>query len=59
MNAPRDLPNTVGFRFTGIFRDGSKRECVVAVNEAGMCTVDGYSELVGWIHLPKETKKCN
>lgn len=46
------LPNVEGFRFSGVFRDGTEAECVVKLVE-GCFTVDRFEELVGWRGLPK------
>lgn len=64
MKPLRDLPNLVGFRFLGVLRDGSTRECVVelrsVLREDGtptvhqLHTVDQYHELMGWKELPKQ-----
>lgn len=50
-----DLPNTDGFRFTGLRKDGSKLQCVVKVDKTGMhlavCVESGrkvFNELRAW-----------
>ena len=50
-----DIPNTDGFRFTGHRKDGSKLQCVVAVDRTGMhlavCAESGrkvFNELRAW-----------
>lgn len=54
-----EIPNQVGFMFTGVLRDGTRKECVVTKRPAigpdkkpiaGLFvhTVEGFSDLAGW-----------
>lgn len=53
-----DLPNTPGFQFVGIFRDGTARPCEVKLDPVGCCGAydqNGdpiFFDLVGWRPLP-------
>lgn len=52
------LPNQEGFRFIGIFKDGSKRECVVTTRTTDkgtiLHTVENYGELKEWQTITKK-----
>ncbi len=43
------LPNELGYRFIGVFYDGSHRDCVVELDAAGNYTVSGWFSLRGWM----------
>jgi hypothetical protein len=48
----RDLPNAVGFKFTGVTHEHNTVQCEVVRRNDGIHTVKGacFSELLGWIN---------
>ena len=43
------LPNQDGFKFIGIMKDGSERDCTVVKGPDGLHTTDApYRDLRGW-----------
>lgn len=44
------LPNTHGYRFTGMLRDGTTVRCRVVRGEDGLHKVEGaaWADLMGW-----------
>jgi hypothetical protein len=53
-----DLPNQVGFSFTGVLKDGTTKTCVVEQRQVKgadgkyypIHTVKDYENLVGWFN---------
>ncbi len=45
------LPNVEGYKFRGVFKDGSYSDCVVIVRD-GAHTVENFGQLVGWFPFP-------
>ena len=47
---PKDIPNKEGFRFKAYLRDGTSRECRVAVRLNGTYYVRGaaFRKVIGW-----------
>lgn len=42
------IPNKEGFVIVGVRRDGSEAQLVVYIDAAGLHTVPGYVDLIGW-----------
>ena len=61
MNHLMDLPNQVGFKFSGVTKDNQKIECEVRLDPVGchsVYTPEGepvYFRLAGWESLPVQT----
>jgi len=54
----RHIPNTNGFKFTGIGYQGELYpDLEVKINEFGQFYVIGYNNLFGWIRINKIKKK--
>lgn len=45
------LPNIVGYRFVGVYHDGSHRDCVVETDAAGRHTFRDWGSVRGWLTL--------
>jgi hypothetical protein len=59
-NLPKQsLPNVPGFRFIGIFADGSEKPLQVLRHADGGCTLGGdvYRNLTGWREIPARAGK--
>jgi hypothetical protein len=51
MNELKDLPNTPGFRFSGVLHSGDRVPCIVMRDYDGLCRVGGAArscDLSGW-----------
>lgn len=48
-----DLPNTENYKFYGIEKDGTVRECIVNKDEKGLHRVTGakFADLIAWLPL--------
>jgi hypothetical protein len=45
------LPNTHGFKFFAILKDGTIKEDEVTKGANGMHTITDYKNTIGWLHL--------
>lgn len=49
------LPNTEGFKFLAILKDGTIREDEVIKSANGMHKIADYKNTIGWLHLNSTT----
>jgi hypothetical protein len=45
------IPNTEGFCFNALLKDGSVKEDIVKKNENGMYYCDTFKEMQGWFRI--------
>jgi len=48
MNQLKDLPNTEGFVFMAIYKDGSEKQQSVFKDERGLHRTENFNQLIGW-----------